>query len=80
MPKDAPTLKLEATKEYGGNVVIYDRYTEDREAIAKKLKDENPLLTLVPPFDYPQVIAGQGTAGLELFRDPQVYRRIKKWI
>ena len=58
MPKDAPTLKLEATKEYGGNVVIYDRYTEDREEIARSLKEANPNLTLVPPFDYTYVIAG----------------------
>ena len=72
MPKDAPSLKLEATKGYGGNVVIYDRYTEDREAIAAKLKEENPLMTLVPPFNYPHVIAGQGTSGLELFQDEKV--------
>ena len=66
MPKDAPSLKLEATKGYGGNVILYDRYTEDREAIANKMKAENPALSIIPPFNHPHVIAGQGTAGLEL--------------
>jgi threo-3-hydroxy-L-aspartate ammonia-lyase len=66
MPQDAPVGKVVATKGYGGNVVIYDRYKEDREAIGKRLAEENGL-TLIPPYDHPHVIAGQGTAAKELF-------------
>jgi threo-3-hydroxy-L-aspartate ammonia-lyase len=66
MPRDAPALKLTATRGYGAEVVLYDRYTEDREAIGRKLAEERGL-TLIPPFDHPHVIAGQGTAALELF-------------
>jgi threonine dehydratase len=66
MPHDAPATKVAATKGYGGNVVIYDRYKEDREAIGKRLAEENGL-TLIPPYDHPHVIAGQGTAARELF-------------
>ena len=66
MPSDAPSSKVEATRGYGGRVVFYDRYTEDREAIGRRLADEQGL-TLVPPYDHPHVIAGQGTAALELF-------------
>jgi threo-3-hydroxy-L-aspartate ammonia-lyase len=65
MPKDAPALKIAATKGYGAAVVLYDRYTEDREAIGKQLAQEKGL-TLIPPFDHPDVIAGQGTAAKEL--------------
>ena len=65
MPQDAPALKLAATREYGAEVVTYDRYGEDREAIARGMAQERGL-TLVPPFDDPLVIAGQGTAALEL--------------
>lgn len=65
MPHDAPPAKLEATRGYGGRVVIYDRYKEDREAIGRSLAERDGL-TLVPPFDHPDVIAGQGTAALEL--------------
>jgi threo-3-hydroxy-L-aspartate ammonia-lyase len=65
MPHDAPTIKVEATRGYGGNVVFYDRYTEDREAIGRRLADEQGL-TLIPPYDHPHVIAGQGTAAMEL--------------
>ena len=65
MPRDAPTIKVEATRGYGGEIVFYDRYTEDREAIGRRLADEQGL-TLIPPYDHPHVIAGQGTAAMEL--------------
>lgn len=68
MPADAPAMKLAATRGYGAEVVTYDRYREDREAIALRLADERGL-TLVRPFDDPLVIAGQGTAALELVQD-----------
>lgn len=65
MPVDAPALKLAATRGYGAQVVLYDRRNEDREAIARRLVAERGV-TLVPPFDDEAVIAGQGTAALEL--------------
>jgi threonine dehydratase len=65
MPSDAPRVKLEATAGYGAEIVTYDRQREDREAIAARLSTERGA-TLVPPFDDPRVIAGQGTIGLEL--------------
>src|SRR5215207_8789811 len=68
MPHDAPAAKVAATKEYGGSVVVYDRYREDREAIGKRLAEERGM-TLVPPYDHPDVIAGQGTAAKELFEE-----------
>ncbi len=68
MPQDAPAAKVAATQGYGGQVVFYDRYTEDREAIGRRLAEERGL-TLVPPYDHADVIAGQGTAALELFED-----------
>ena len=68
MPTDAPALKLAATRGYGAEVVIYDRLTEDREAIAARLADERGL-TLVPPYDHPHIMAGQGTAALELIEE-----------
>ena len=68
MPHDAPASKVSATRAYGGQVVVYDRYTEDREAICRRLAEENGL-TPVPPFDHPDVIAGQGTAAKELFEE-----------
>jgi threonine dehydratase len=68
MPADAPAVKLEATRAYGGEVVLYDRYTEDREAIGRQLAEEQGL-TLVPPYDHKDVIAGQGTAAKELFEE-----------
>ena len=66
MPTDAPAAKLAATRGYGGQVVLYDRFREDREAIARTLADRDGL-ALIPPYDHPDVIAGQGTAALELF-------------
>ncbi len=68
MPHDAPAAKVAATKGYGAAVVVYDRYKEDREAIGRGLADERGM-TLIPPYDHPDVIAGQGTAALELIED-----------
>ena len=68
MPHDAPAAKVAATKAYGGDVIIYDRYKEDREAIGRRLAEERGM-TLIPPYDHPHVIAGQGTAAKELFED-----------
>ncbi len=68
MPEDAPATKMAATRAYGAQVVTYDRYNEDREAISRKLAQDRGL-TLVPPFDHPDVIAGQGTAAMELFEE-----------
>ena len=66
MPHDAPASKVAATRGYGGTVVEYDRYREDREAIGRRLATEYGM-TLVPPYDHADVIAGQGTAAKELF-------------
>jgi threonine dehydratase len=68
MPHDAPRMKIEATRGYGAEVIGYDRYKEDREAISKRLSAERGL-TLIPPFDHAHVIAGQGTAAAELIED-----------
>jgi threo-3-hydroxy-L-aspartate ammonia-lyase len=68
MPTDAPPVKLAATRGYGAEVVLYDRYREDRRAIGQRLADERGA-TVVPPFDHPDVVAGQGTAGLELLEE-----------
>ncbi|MGC5013381.1 threo-3-hydroxy-L-aspartate ammonia-lyase [Streptosporangium sp. DT93] len=68
MPHDAPASKVEATRGYGGQVVAYDRYTEDREEIGRALAAERGL-TLIPPYDHPDVMAGQGTAAAELFEE-----------
>jgi threonine dehydratase len=65
MPQDAPAAKLAATRGYGGQVVLYDRYRDDREAIGRELAERHGL-TLIPPYDHADVIAGQGTAALEL--------------
>jgi threo-3-hydroxy-L-aspartate ammonia-lyase len=68
MPNNAPALKVTATREYGANVIIYDVETQDREQVAKELQAEYGY-TLIPPYDYPHVIAGQGTSALELLED-----------
>jgi threonine dehydratase len=68
MPEDAPEAKLEATQGYGAEVVTYDRYTQDRDVLGAALARERGL-TLVKPYDDPLVMAGQGTATLELFDD-----------
>jgi threo-3-hydroxy-L-aspartate ammonia-lyase len=70
MPHDSPAAKLAATRGYqqgqrGSEVVLYDRYTEDREAIGRRLAEERGM-TLIPPYDHPHVMAGQGTAAAEL--------------
>jgi threonine dehydratase len=67
MPHDAPQVKLEATRGYGAEVVQYVKH-EDRESLAAKLASERGL-TLIPPFDHPHIIAGQGTAAKELIED-----------
>lgn len=68
MPNDAPAAKLAATRGYGAEVVQYDRFTEDREALTRRLAGERGM-TLIPPYDHPDVIAGQGTAVKELIED-----------
>ncbi|HUQ91340.1 MAG TPA: pyridoxal-phosphate dependent enzyme [Bryobacteraceae bacterium] len=68
MPSDAPQSKVAATQAYGGTVVRFDRMKDDREAIGRRISEETGA-TLVPPFDHPWIIAGQGTAALELLED-----------
>ena len=65
MPEDAPRSKVEATRGYGAKIVTYDRLRDDREAIGRRIADQTGA-TLVPPFDHPWTIAGQGTVALEL--------------
>ncbi|MDR6534493.1 threo-3-hydroxy-L-aspartate ammonia-lyase [Variovorax soli] len=68
MPHDAPAAKVAATRGYGGQVVIYDRYKDDREQIGRELAQKHGM-TLIPPYDHPDVMAGQGTAAKELFEE-----------
>jgi threonine dehydratase len=68
MPTDAPGVKLAATREYGADIVLYDREHDDREAIGRRLADERGL-AVVPPYDHPDVIAGAGTAARELLME-----------
>jgi threo-3-hydroxy-L-aspartate ammonia-lyase len=68
IPSDAPRVKLEATRGYGAQIVLYDALREDRQAIAASLSEERGM-TLIPPFDHPHVAAGQGTAAKELIED-----------
>ncbi|HLZ32258.1 MAG TPA: threo-3-hydroxy-L-aspartate ammonia-lyase [Chloroflexota bacterium] len=70
MPTDAPALKVAATAGYGAEIIRYDRLSEDREAIARRLADERGA-TLVPPYDHPLIMAGQGTAALEFVEEVQ---------
>ncbi|MGH7458183.1 MAG: threo-3-hydroxy-L-aspartate ammonia-lyase [Longimicrobiaceae bacterium] len=65
MPADAPRSKLDATREYGAEVILYQRHEITRERLARRLREERGV-TLIPPYDHPDVIAGQGTVGLEL--------------
>ena len=65
MPLDAPAMKVAATKGYGAEVVTYDRYTQDREALGREIAQARGL-SLIPPYDHPDIIAGQGTLALEL--------------
>ncbi|MFY2596575.1 threo-3-hydroxy-L-aspartate ammonia-lyase [Achromobacter xylosoxidans] len=68
MPRDAAASKMEATRACGARIVLYDRHADDREAIARRLSESDGL-TLVPPYDHADVIAGQGTATLELLQE-----------
>ena len=68
MPQDAPAAKVAATQGYGATVVMYDRYTQDREQITRDLAQQHGL-TMIPPFDHADVLAGQGTAAKELFEE-----------
>ncbi|HEX2908090.1 MAG TPA: threo-3-hydroxy-L-aspartate ammonia-lyase [Phototrophicaceae bacterium] len=68
MPNNAPSTKREATAGYGGNVILYDPQTEDRETVAHALVEQHHY-TLIPPYNHEQVLAGQGTAALELHQD-----------
>jgi threonine dehydratase len=68
MPEDAPPLKMAATRDYGAEVVTYDRYAEERTTLGEAIARERGM-TLIPPFNHWDVIAGQGTAALELFAD-----------
>ncbi|MDN0085184.1 threo-3-hydroxy-L-aspartate ammonia-lyase [Crenobacter sp. SG2305] len=68
MPEDAPAIKIAATRGYGAEVVLYDRYSEDREALGLRLAAERDL-TLIPPYNHPHVMAGQGTVAKELIEE-----------
>ena len=68
MPNDAPKVKVRATREYGAEVVLYDKHETTREALGKRISEERGLVT-IPPYDHVDVIAGQGTAALELFEE-----------
>jgi threonine dehydratase len=68
MPEDAPAVKIEATRGYGAEIVLYDKHKEVREEVAERTAREHRL-TMIPPFDHPHVIAGQGTAAKELIED-----------
>lgn len=68
MPKDAPRSKVEPTRALGARIVVYDRFTEDREVVAGRILEETGGV-LVPPFDHPMVMAGQGTAALEILEE-----------
>jgi threonine dehydratase len=68
MPEDAPQSKMQATRGYGAEVVVYDRYRENREAIAQRLAEESGA-AIIPPYDHADVIAGQGTAAAELIAE-----------
>ncbi|KAA0682649.1 threonine/serine dehydratase [Azospirillum brasilense] len=70
MPSDAPALKIANTRGYGAEVVLYDRWTESREGIATAIAEERGAAT-VPPYDHPQIMAGQGTVGLEIAAQAQ---------
>jgi threonine dehydratase len=68
MPSDAPQVKIESTRRWGAEIVHYDRLTDDREALTRAYADRTGA-SLIPPFDHPHVIAGQGTLALEVFED-----------
>ncbi len=68
MPQDAPPQKLAATRDYGAEIVLYDPATATREAISHDLAERHGYV-LIPPYDHPHIIAGQGTAAMELIED-----------
>jgi threonine dehydratase len=68
MPQDAPAAKLAATRGYGAEVILFDRFTQDREALSQQIAQERGM-TLIPPYDHADVIAGQGTAAKELIEE-----------
>jgi threonine dehydratase len=68
MPADAPAIKVESTRRWGAEITFFDRKTTDREALCARLAEERGR-AILPPFDHPDVIAGQGTLALELFED-----------
>lgn len=68
MPADAPRGKLDATRGYGAEVILFDRYKDDRDAITRRLAEERGA-TLIPPYDHPDILAGQGTAAKELVEE-----------
>ncbi|WP_092040511.1 threo-3-hydroxy-L-aspartate ammonia-lyase [Methylobacterium pseudosasicola] len=68
MPSDAPAAKIAATRGYGAEVVLYDRYSQDREALGRELAEPRGM-TVIPPFNHPDVIAGQGTLAQELIEE-----------
>ncbi|MCW5966811.1 MAG: threonine/serine dehydratase [Bryobacterales bacterium] len=68
MPSDAPRVKLDGTRSHGAEIVLYNRLSEDREAVARQVREERGG-TLIPPFDHPWIIAGQGTCALELMEE-----------
>ncbi|MCF4127364.1 threo-3-hydroxy-L-aspartate ammonia-lyase [Methylobacterium sp. SyP6R] len=68
MPHDAPAIKVAATRGYGAEIVVYDRYKEDREEVSRRLAEARGL-SVIPPYDHPDVIAGQGTAVKELIEE-----------
>ena len=75
MPQDAPRSKMEPTRAQGARIVTYNRFTDDREAIAAEIMKETNG-TLVPPYDHPMIMAGQGTAALELMEDSPVFESL----
>lgn len=68
MPQDAPASKVAATRGYGGRIVTYDRYRDDRDAIVRDFAEKTGVIS-IPPYDHPDIIAGQGTAARELFEE-----------
>jgi threonine dehydratase len=68
MPQDAPQVKVEATRGYGAQIVLYDKRTTVREELAAKIAHEREL-SVIPPYDHPDIVAGQGTAAKELFEE-----------
>ena len=68
MPADAPQAKIDATRGYGGEVILFDRFKQDREVLTREIAAQRGM-TLIPPFDHADVIAGQGTAAKELFEE-----------